>query len=1180
MPDHATLAVAPRYTRAVHIRRDFRDLRYRLDGYQVTALVRQAAARVLAGLAPGASERAFSIVGPFGSGKSAFGLFLAHYLQRSPKSRRQLLGSLGATDAEAALWADAPTLLAVLVPGNNSALRHAVLESLHETLTRHLPRGPAAEQLLHELDAARQSTALDPQRVAELLGQAARLLRELGLFQGVLLLIDELGQFLDFAARHDEERDLFVLQALAEQAARSGAAPCVVVTILHQAFERYSLNAGAARRSEWAKVQGRFADLAFQEPARQMIRMGAHAMRPPQRDPYREARAAWAAQVAPAAEALGLRPVEISADDWRQIVADCYPLHPSVLVALPTLFRQLAQNERSLFAFLHADEPWGLRDALRDAARPGALPIYRLTQLCAYVEATLGPGLYGRARGQRWAELAEARALLAADDPLAFQVLTVVGTIGALERSSGLRASAAQVAFALADATESADAATVRNALDALRARRMLAYRQHRDSYIIWEGSDLDLDELAREARRELGERVALPALLQRHANATPRIARRHSYRTGATRTFAVRYVDVGQLAGLAAAPGYDGELLHIVPADEDELAQAAAWASASERATEPQRIVVLPQRVRELRDVLLDVAALSAMLDERPELERDRVARREVGGRLIEAQQALSSVIAQSYGGARGRWFHRNHETHALTARQIDALLSDACDATYPQTPHIWNELIVRRQLSSAAAKARRNLVEAMLERAGEEQLGIVGYPPERAIYESVLRAGGLHRQDEAGQWRLGPPPPDDPLGLHPAWAALEQLLEAERPEPLPLSELLASIERAPFGIKAGLTPLLFVALYAARAGELSLYERGSYVPLPDLATFERLLARPEPFALRLSRADGARRLVYERLANALAPRALSQPVQPALLAVALPLLRMLRGLPEFSRQTRQVSEQAQALRRALREARAPDELLFERLPVACGLPPFRADEPEGAGRVDAFATALRESMQELQAAYPRLLQRLAERIGASFGLRASGAAARAELQARHAAIAETTNDPQLRALGVRLETADADDEAWVESVAALVARRPPELWADADLPACEAALAELGRRLRTAEELALAAGAVPSESPLLRIGLASGRGELSRVLHTAHDDPAVLRLRAALSEAMGRHGELTTDQQAAALAALLAGLLEPGANRLDREGRETGEEREREAATHLVEEEEKAAP
>ncbi|MBK9714550.1 MAG: hypothetical protein IPO81_25055 [Kouleothrix sp.] len=1146
MPDRAALAIAARFTRAVHIQRDFHDLRYRLDGYQATPLVRQLAGRIVAGLAPGSGERAFSVVGPFGSGKSAFGLFVAHFLQRGEPSRRQLLDSLKIADT-ALLPLDAPSLLAVRVAGNNSSLRRAVLASLGQELPR--LRTPALDQLRHALDAAARDPALDPGRVADLVAEAARLLRAHGHFQGVLVLIDELGQFLDYAARQDDERDLFVLQSLAETAARSGETPILVVTILHQAFERYTLNASATRRIEWAKVQGRFVDLSFQEPASQMIRMVAFALRPGGKDPYREARAGWAEHLAPVADALGLRPAEIGAEEWRQIVADCYPIHPAALVALPSLFRQLAQNERSLFAFLHSDEPWSLRDVALGATPAGEPPIYRLTHLFAYVEASIGPSLFGRARGQRWSELAEARAVLAADDPLQLDTLTVVGTIGALERSSGLRASQAQVAFALADAP---DDGAVADALLALQGRRMLAYRQHRDSYIIWEGSDLDLDALAQAARRELGERVPLPGLLQRHANTTPRIARRHSYRYGATRTFAVRYVDVGQLAAaLPLAAGFDGELLHIVPADEDELKRAERWAEDPARDDEPGRITVLPRRVRELRDLLLDVAALRNLLEEKEELEHDRPARREVAGRLIEAQQALAHAIAETYGGERSRWFYRQELRAVASARQTDELLSEAADVTYHLAPRVWNELIVRRQLSSAAAKARRNLVEAMLEHAGEERLGLDGYPPERAIYESVLRAGGLYRQDDAGEWRIGAPPPDDPLRLRPAWAAMEQFLAVESPEPHPLTALFAAIEGPPFGVKAGLTPLLFVALYAARSGEINLYERGNYVPMPDIATFERLLARPEQFAVRLSHADGARWLVYERLAHALAPRALAQPVQPALLAVAMPLLRVLNGLPAFGKQTKQVSEQAQAVRQALREARSPDELLFERLPLACGLPPFRGDEPEGAARVDPFAAALREGLQELQEAYPLLVRTIAARVGAAFGLRSSAAAARAELQARHAVIAETTNDALLRALGVRLETADPDGDAWVESLAALVARRPPELWGDADLPAFEVAIADLGRRFRAAEELAVAARAVPAEAPLLRVALANGHGELSRVLHVTDDDPAVRQLSADLTGALGRHAGLTIDQRAAALAALLRALLEQESER-----------------------------
>jgi hypothetical protein len=193
-----------------------------------------------------------------------------------------------------------------------------------------------------------------------------------------------------------------VLQTLAEMAARSRKTSFLFVTILHQSFDRYIGTAGATKRAEWRKVQGRFIDLPFLEPDSQIMRMVGRALYPAN-DHYPEQRAAWAEQVSAQANDLGLRPADIGPDEWGRLVAQAYPLHPTVLVALPTLFRQLAQNERSLFAFLSAQEPWSLPEFLLTAPRTtdGTLPIYRLPQLYAYVKATLGPSLFGRARGRR-----------------------------------------------------------------------------------------------------------------------------------------------------------------------------------------------------------------------------------------------------------------------------------------------------------------------------------------------------------------------------------------------------------------------------------------------------------------------------------------------------------------------------------------------------------------------------------------------------------------------------------------------------------------------------------------------------------------------------------------------------------------------------------------------------------
>jgi hypothetical protein len=76
------------------------------------------------------------------------------------------------------------------------------------------------------------------------------------------------------------------------------------------------------------------------------------------------------------------------------------------------------------------------------------------------------------------------------------------------------------------------------------------------------------------------------------------------------------------------------------------------------------------------LRDLILDVAALQFVLAERPELENDRVARREVASRLAEAQQALENAIDEAYGVRHSRWFWCGEEWETHSAKAIDDLL------------------------------------------------------------------------------------------------------------------------------------------------------------------------------------------------------------------------------------------------------------------------------------------------------------------------------------------------------------------------------------------------------------------------------------------------------------------------------------------------------------------------
>lgn len=83
----------------------------------------------------------------------------------------------------------------------------------------------------------------------------------------------------------------------------------------------------------------------------------------------------------------------------------------------------------------------------------------------------------------------------------------------------------------------------------------------------------------------------------------------------------------------------------------------------------------------------------------------------------------------------------------------------------------------------------------------------------------------------------------------------AIEHFFVSTEDEARPLTELYERLEAPPYGVKAGLIPLLFVAAYLANAGEVSLYEHGNYVVDPDIAVFERMLRQPGYFSVRRSR-------------------------------------------------------------------------------------------------------------------------------------------------------------------------------------------------------------------------------------------------------------------------------------------------------------------------------------
>lgn len=107
----APLKMNRRFLRSVRLTDDCR-LTSGLDGYVVTPSVRMALDKITAAFAKGDSDRAFTLTAPYGTGKSAFALFLYHLLAGAGDNAWPLLEKADAglaKSCKSVLWNGADT---------------------------------------------------------------------------------------------------------------------------------------------------------------------------------------------------------------------------------------------------------------------------------------------------------------------------------------------------------------------------------------------------------------------------------------------------------------------------------------------------------------------------------------------------------------------------------------------------------------------------------------------------------------------------------------------------------------------------------------------------------------------------------------------------------------------------------------------------------------------------------------------------------------------------------------------------------------------------------------------------------------------------------------------------------------------------------------------------------------
>lgn len=1096
--DHVT--VLPHYQRSIRFDSDIgrEDV---LKSYVMTSSGVATLAELSQFLKSG-NQAAFTWTGPYGTGKSALAVYLAALADRDSKIRtlsqhmlpsdhsgdliKETFGSQGKKWKVIPITSDRRSLFDLI----NDGLKRAGF-----TKSGAVPR--TADRLIQRVEEASASDS----------------------FRGArpLIIVDEMGKCLESALLGGG--DIYDFQQLAEGFARSSVRP-VFIGILHQGFEYYAARMSAEIRQEWTKIQGRFVDLSLKTTTDEVVGLAARAI---QADYVSQA-----ASDASQASYQALRTQRPNLDEAvEKNLADCWPLHPVSVLLVSALSRKaFTQAQRSLFSFLSSNDPSGFRDFLNHTSFDKNAS-YRPTHVFDYISTNFDQAITSSVpEAKRWAMIKEGLARVDARfSPVHSQVYKTIAVMELLREPQSLLPTNDVLSIIFHDEAD------IEQLTKDLASMTVIVYRRYQNCWALYAGSDFDFEATLRDVRQG----VALsPRDFENAFDMAPVVAKAHYNATGSLRWLVRSVIDVKAARASEFSlklEGGMGALVLVVSSEESELREIRdLHQTRNQSATNTQPIVLgIPESDDSRRGALavyqnmIDITVLEQILRSDPQLDSDEIARKLVREQLEAARLQLYSQVELLMMDVtwRALW---NEELVSYQDERLSSFASRVADDIFSLAPRVSNELLNRESVSTAAAKARKELMNSMLSSEHSERLGFSGWPAEAGLYESILLRTGHHVR-KAGVWMFEcANDREDVFGE--LWRCTDALLEGA--QPVSAFNVYKAWAAPPIGLKAGLAPLFLWLYMLARKEQVVFYVDGSFQPQLAPINADELLRKPDDFSVRLLRIGEDEKELLETLASKFA--SLNGELLPTdVLNVARALVREFLSLPTWTKRTNLASVDTRRIRTEVLKASDPNQLIFIVLPQVVG-----SSDP------DVIVDAVLVALAELRSLLPEMVQRVWGDLLSALG--ANGASFDLlQLKTRAEEISESISHPGLRTLLPRirdLSVSSDDDTAQKFSLICTAAGKTDRDFFDHDIDRVSQVLREWAFEFRRAELLRRL-----THGSKHRVALTLGLGvpEASSKVMTVDVDKSLI------GEGQSRYPEirelfdrLSSEEQAAALVEL----------------------------------------
>ncbi len=785
----------------------------------------------------------------------------------------------------------------------------------------------------------------------------------------LFVFVDEFGKILEHASANPEE-ELYFIQQLTEYVNVPGR-NMLLITVLHQSFNAYAQKLTETQRNEWNKVKGRFHDIVFYEPVEQLLYLASVQLGAKQKNLSKGLREICKIAATTRFISSELRP---------EVVDSLRPLDPFSATVLTLAFQRYGQNERSLFSFLSSTGKGSIEEFTDKCDR-----FYTLSEAYDYIVYTFYSTLTGvNADSAGWRMLKVALERVESgvngikDIEESRSVVKVIGLINIFANGDvNLRKESLEgycrLALGIGNASE---------IIGKLESAKIIRFATYKQRYILFEGTDVDLEYELNKASSVVPAVDVTADNLRPHFRSKVVLSNSTYYQTGCPRYFEFILSNGKVPPELKPVGDIDGFVTLTFPQNEEERQAILIASQEEDRAI----VYVMFNDVGQLRSHLTEIAKLNYL--KQVVGAEDRVALSEIEHQLQYEQYSLDTQLNQTLYDASGKvtWIYGGEQVEISGLRQFYTLLGRVCQDVYEKTPIVKCEMLNKEKVGATISKARLILLKAALNNAEEETLGLGDkYPPEKTIYNILLRENGIHRLNETdGAYGFSAP---DNENVHPLWAACEGFLESTKDKRRSLSDLAKMLRERPFKLKQGLVDLWIPLFLIVEQSKYALFNKGKYVPYLTGEFLELLPKNMKDYSIKAFSQDNISKEIFNRYREFLRKPESEFIESNTFNNTYNQFFIFYKNLNDYAKQTKKfASPYTVKFRDILATATDPEKAIFEDLPESLGLSGAAANND--AAIYDHFLEQLRISVHELVVCYDAFIDRIEASVVKALGL------------------------------------------------------------------------------------------------------------------------------------------------------------------------------------------------